>query len=250
MVMSAPGRPVLHSRAQGAPRSRRLLRRSIALIAVAGITVTACSSSDDAVSSQDSESPAREASSSSSDAAGAADAEAVSLQENGPIAVDGETLVPFESTDGDPAIGAAAPVVTGQSFDGSEVVIGGPSENPTMIVFLAHWCPHCNDEVPVLLGLEESGDLPDGLDVIGVSTAVSADRPNYPPSEWIVDKGWQWPTMADDEELAAINAFGGSGFPFTVVLDADGTVLARRSGEASASDTVSFLDAALADRAA
>ncbi len=258
-----------------------MLRRSVALIAAAGITFTACSSSDDRVSSQDSESaevdradevadveaaPADSTASSSTvssstatsstgnDATaaddGAVQAEPAALQQNGPIAVDGATLAPFESTNDDPAVGAAAPVVTGQSFDGSEIVIGAPTANPTMIVFLAHWCPHCNDEVPVLLGLEESGDLPEGLDVIGVSTAVAADRPNYPPSQWIVDKGWQWPTMADDEDLAAINAFGGTGFPFTVVLDTDGTVLARRSGEASASDTTAFLDAALADATA
>ena len=177
-------------------------------------------------------------------------ADAGGLQQNGPIDVEGAALDPYDSTIEDLSVGAMAPVVRGESFDGSEIVIGGPTENPTMIVFLAHWCPHCNDEVPVLLGLESEGRLPEGLDVIGVSTAVAADRDNYPPSEWIVDNGWSWPTIADDEILSAINAFGGTGFPFTVVLDTDGTVLARRSGGATADDAVAFLDAALANATA
>ncbi|MEP6299655.1 MAG: hypothetical protein ABJ382_20225, partial [Ilumatobacter sp.] len=166
--MSATGDPARHSSAPGASRSPRTLRRSIALIAAVGVAFTACSSSDDSVSSQDSVSAEVEraddvadaeaapadstGNSSTGSVADATDdavqAEPAALQQSGPIAVDGAPLVPFESTNGDPAIGVAAPVVTGQSFDGSEIVIGAPTENPTMIVFLAHWCPHCNDEVP------------------------------------------------------------------------------------------------------
>ncbi len=69
---------------------------------------------------------------------------------------------------------------------------------------------------------------------------------NYPPSDWIVEKGWPWPMMADDEELTAVKAYGGTSFPFAVVLDADGTVLARRAGQATAAETKAFLDSALA----
>ena len=180
----------------------------------------------------------------SSDAAPGGDAQGI--QENRPVSVTGTPLVDFENTVGDPAIGVAAPVVSGASFDGTPITIGGPTDNPTLVVFLAHWCPHCNDEVPELISLADSGGLPEGLDVIGVSTAVSPGAPNYPPSEWIVDKGWPWPTMADDADTTALVAMGGTGFPFAVVLDTDGTVLARRSGEAKAADTKVFLEDALA----
>ena len=168
------------------------------------------------------------------------------LQQNGPITVEGDPLVPFESPLDDPSVGTAAPVVTGESFDGTPVTIGGPTENPTLVVFLAHWCPHCNDEIPELLALDDAGDLPEGLDVVGVSTAVDPTGANYPPSDWAVDKDWPWRMMADDEELSAIVAYGGTSFPFTVVLDAEGNVLARRAGAASAAETLAFLDAALA----
>ena len=136
-------------------------------------------------------------------------------------------------------------MISGESFDGTPITVGGPTENATLVVFLAHWCPHCNDEIPELIGLFEAGELPEGLDVIGVSTAVDSTQENYPPSDWVVDKGWPWPTMADDEELTAIKAYGGTSFPFAVVLDEEGVVLARRAGQASAADTTAFLAGAL-----
>ena len=169
------------------------------------------------------------------------------IQQNGPIELSGQPLPPYEDSGSDPAVGTAAPVVEGQSFDGSPITIGGTTDNPTMVVFLAHWCPHCNDEIPVLVGLKDDGRIPEGLDVIGVSTAVEPDRPNYPPSEWIIDKDWPWPVMADDEQVDALAAFGGQSFPYTVVVGADGTVLARWSGEKTADDTVALLDEVIAD---
>ena len=136
--------------------------------------------------------------------------------------------------------------MSGESFDGSAITIGGPTDNATMLVFLAHWCPHCNDEIPELLALEEAGSLPDDLDIIAVSTAVAEDRDNYPPSEWLDEKGWPWPAMADDEDLTAINAFGGTAFPFTTILDEEGEVLARRGGSAPADVILAFIEDALA----
>jgi hypothetical protein len=67
--------------------------------------------------------------------------------------------------------------------------------------------------------------------VFGVSTAVSEERPNYPPDEWLAEKGWDWPVLADDAELTAANAYGVTGFPFFTIVDADGNVAARGSGE-------------------
>jgi len=124
-----------------------------------------------------------------------------------------------------------------------------------MVVVLAHWCPHCNDEIPRLLELEEAGRFPDDLKIVGLSTAVAPDRPNFPPSEWIVEKGWPWPVMADDVDLTAgsfvgAEAFGVSGFPFITVVGADGTVLARWSGESEPDAFIDKLDAALASQVA
>ena len=103
-----------------------------------------------------------------------------------------------------------------------------------MLVFLAHWCPHCNDEIPVLNEWRDAGGVPEDLRIVGVSTAVASDRPNFPPGEWLVDKDWTWDVIADGPpatQRRRATAYGVTGFPFFVLLDADGNVAARGSGE-------------------
>ncbi len=261
----SPRTSSINARSGGPVPARRRFRRSVASVAIVAVTLAACGSNDDAVSSDDGDSvdvaetdaaesdvvaadTVADAAVSPADSA-AVEAEPAALQESGPVVVDGAALDPFDSSMDDLSIGVTAPVISGESFDGSPIVIGAPSENLTLVVFLAHWCPHCNDEIPELIDLDEAGAIPDNVDVIGVSTAVRADAENFPPSEWIDDKGWAWPMMADDEGFSALNAMGGTSFPFAVVLSADGTVLARRAGQATGDETIAFLaDAqALAD---
>lgn len=174
----------------------------------------------------------------------AVDAPAAQL-ENSELEVVGEPLPPLDDPSTDPAVGSPAPVITGQSFDGTSVTIGGSSDGPTLLVFLAHWCPHCNDEIPELNELRDSDALPADLDVVGVSTAVAPDRDNFPPSKWIVDKDWTWPVLADSETADAFVVYGGSGFPYSVMLDADGNVLGRKAGSSSASQIAQWIDSVL-----
>ena len=146
------------------------------------------------------------------------------------VVVDGAPLPQGEGTS-DPAIGSAAPALAGFDYAGQAVDIAPGTGGPMMVVFLAHWCPHCNAEVPVLLDWEASGDIPADLQIVGVSTAVSADRPNFPPGQWLADKGWDWPVIADDVEQVAAQAYGVTGYPFITFIDAAGDVVARTSGE-------------------
>ncbi|HWM19287.1 MAG TPA: TlpA disulfide reductase family protein [Ilumatobacteraceae bacterium] len=167
-----------------------------------------------------------------------------------PVTVEGSALPPLENPNNDAAVGLAAPVLVGESFDGS-VVTTASEGGPVMVVFLAHWCPHCNDEIPRLLELEDAGRFPDDLKIVGVSTGVSANRPNFPPSEWIVEKGWLWPVMADGVDFTngffmGAEAFGVNAFPFITVVGADGNVLGRWAGESEPDDFIAKLEAALA----
>ena len=102
------------------------------------------------------------------------------------VMVDGTPLEPGEGPS-DPAIGTAAPALSGTDYAGEPVEITPGADGPMMVVFLAHWCPHCNDEIPVLQQWEADGGIPEDLQVVGVSTAVSAERPYYPPDEWLVE---------------------------------------------------------------
>ncbi|MEO6652428.1 MAG: TlpA disulfide reductase family protein [Ilumatobacteraceae bacterium] len=164
----------------------------------------------------------------------------------GPVAVVGESLPVLPEQGDDPAIGMPAPVLIAQDFDGRPVRVEPAADGPTWLVFLAHWCPHCNDEIPVINTLRDEGRIPDGIDVIGVSTAVSPDRPNFPPGQWLQDKEWTFAAIADGidtgrETFIAADAYGVSGFPFSVLVDAHGIVVKRWSGERDPDDIVAML---------
>ena len=164
----------------------------------------------------------------------------------GTVEVSGDALPQYLDTDPDPAVGMAAPVVTGEDFDGNPITLGGEQTNASLLVFLAHWCPHCNNEVPRILEVNSNGGIPSDLDVIGISTGANEGAPNWPPSEWVVDKGWLWPTMADDVQQSAFLANGGTSYPTMMILDADGNVVARTSGEMSVDDLTAWISDAMA----
>jgi thiol-disulfide isomerase/thioredoxin len=216
----------------------RWTRSLTGIAAAATLLLAACAGSDDAADSSvdGAEQPAAES----------VDADTVALVQTAPVAITGEPLPPYSDPQNDPAVGMSSPVLAGVSFDGSPVVIGEPTENATLVVFLAHWCPACNAEVPELVELADTDAVPAGVDVVGVSTAVTEDRDNFPPSEWFDDQGWPFTVMADSADAVALDAVGATAFPFLVVLDTDGTVLARKAGQSTGAETLEFLDAALA----
>jgi thiol-disulfide isomerase/thioredoxin len=168
-------------------------------------------------------------------------------KENQPVVIEGTILESLGDDAIDPMVGQVAPTLNGATFDGSGVSVTPGDGQAYMIVFLAHWCPHCNREVPRLIEWQASGAVPSELQVVGVSTAVASDRPNYPPSQWVVDKGWTWPILADSSSREAAEAYGVSGFPFFVIVGADGTVKARVSGEVEIPALTQIVSDALAD---
>jgi thiol-disulfide isomerase/thioredoxin len=156
--------------------------------------------------------------------------------------VEGKSLQPLPADD-DPAVGEPAPTIEGIGLDGSQIVAPA-SGRPTVLVFVAHWCPHCRAEVPVVQQWVDEGNLPDGVDLVGVATAMNPERPNYPPSTWLDDEGWTAPTIADATGVAA-KAYGLSAFPFWVAIDAQGDVVARTTGELTTDQLESLVQAAM-----
>ena len=121
---------------------------------------------------------------------------------------------------------------TGTAFDGSEVVIGNDGRAKA-IYFVAHWCPHCQAEIPLIQELIDDGKLPGSLDVYAVSTAVDQGRGNYPPSEWLEDEGFTPTVIRDDDAVSALVAYGASSFPFAVYVNDENEVVARTAGSMS-----------------
>jgi thiol-disulfide isomerase/thioredoxin len=130
----------------------------------------------------------------------------------------------------DPAIGTPAPTLTGKGFDGKTVTIGGPGA-PRAVLFVAHWCPHCQAEVPRIVKLAKQDKLA-GVEFDTVTTGTSSEYPNYPPSKWLKREKWPFKNVLnDDAKQRAMRAYGGTSYPYFVLLDAAGNVAARASGE-------------------
>ena len=167
------------------------------------------------------------------------------ISEFSEITVTGEALPAFDSVSSatDAAIGMPAPVVSGKGFTGTEITTDGAG-TPTLLVFLAHWCPHCQREVPLLVQWEKDGKTPTGVDVIAVATGTDPANPNYPPSEWLAREEFPalWPVIADSADKKAANAFGLSGYPYFVLVDAQGKVFKRASGEVAMDDLTAMIN--------
>jgi thiol-disulfide isomerase/thioredoxin len=144
-----------------------------------------------------------------------------------PVSVTGEALPQYPDTGTDPAVGMQMPTLKGDDLQGQELTIG-PSGNPTMLVYLAHWCPHCNDEVPVLVDWMAGGGG-EGVEIRGIATGIDENKPHYPPTSWLEELGWTPPTLLDPTGTAA-QASGLSSFPYFVFLDDKGNVTSRASG--------------------
>ncbi len=147
------------------------------------------------------------------------------------VKVSGQPLSAYVGPDKpDTAIGQQVPEVSGHSLSGKSLTIGKPGQ-PTVYAFLAHWCPHCQAEVPVLVQLHKSKNWPSNVALQGIATATNTLRDNYPPSNWLSNENWPGQVLADDKSGGAGQTFGLTGYPYLVFVDKDGKLAGRTSGE-------------------
>ncbi len=160
---------------------------------------------------------------------------AYDIEAFGDPAITGEWLPMMEPGSGginlnDPAAGLAAPEVSGKDYNGNPVSITNDG-TPKIIVFLAHWCPHCQAEVPRITARLGTGSMSDGVAWYGVATASNSTRDNWPPAAWLDGEGFPAPVIMDDINSSVLDSYGISSFPGWAVVGADGTILARATGE-------------------
>ena len=147
------------------------------------------------------------------------------------VSIEGAPLPRFEGEEPDPAMEMRAPSFAATTFDGTEVSVLTGDGTAKVIGFFAHWCPHCQRELPRIADWMAVNQLPAGVEVIAVSTAVDPGSPNYPPSAWFTEEQWPAVVVRDSAESEIGDAYGLSGFPYTVGVTADGRVVARVAGE-------------------
>ena len=147
----------------------------------------------------------------------------------GEISVVGDSLPQYAGeNDDNVALGLAAPTFSAPDQN-SEIFQLEKNGNSKALLFLAHWCGYCQQEVPVVQRFIDSNGVPPGIDVIAVATSIDRGRDNYPPQEWLEREGWSETQIYDlDREIG--EAYGLNAFPYWVFLDKDLNVLARRTG--------------------
>lgn len=233
------------ARAHSRPRPRGRWLRWLPVLALAALVAVSCGSSSKTKSTDSSQSSSGTSSGAPSSSGAAPQVPKLGkvVLEFGKVTVQGTPLPKLTSPgSGDPAVRKPTPVVSGQRFDGTPITLS-TNNQPTVIFFLAHWCPHCNREVPALVQYWKQHGPPAGVQLLSVTTGSNPNYPNWPPSSWIKNEKWPVPVLADDENQDAASAFGLPGYPFFVMLKPDGTVFLRNDGEWPVSD----FNAAVAD---
>lgn len=160
------------------------------------------------------------------------------------VTVSGSILPPYAGTVEDPGIGLAMPEVFSSDFSGLPASIERDGI-PKMVLFLAHWCPACQREVPAVQAWIDDNGVPAGVDFVSVATSIDEIRPNYPPDAWLRREGWTQRVVVDSATSSIANAYGLNAFPYYVLVDGSGAVVRRISGGLPA-DTVGVMLEALA----
>ncbi|MDW3179295.1 MAG: TlpA disulfide reductase family protein [Acidimicrobiia bacterium] len=156
------------------------------------------------------------------------DASITPALETSTVEVSGNALPPFAVPD--PAVGLVAPGIVATTLDGERVSVASDGSARVM-GFFAHWCPHCQAELPQVVDWLAASDLPGSVEVMAVSTSVRSDGDNYPPSAWFTRTGWPNMVLLDSAsgEIAAMH--GLTVFPYWVAVDGHGEVVARATGQ-------------------
>jgi thiol-disulfide isomerase/thioredoxin len=149
------------------------------------------------------------------------------------VTVRGKSLPTWSerSAKDDAAVGQVVPAIGGTRFDGFRTTLDPTDGVARVYVVVAHWCPHCQKEVPRIAKWARAHELPAGVEVVAISTAVDEHQVNFPPAAWLAKERWPWDVLIDDEVGSAQDALGVEGFPFLVFTDQQGRVVRRFSGE-------------------
>lgn len=139
-------------------------------------------------------------------------------------------LPAYPASGPDPAVGLTIPEITGiDHYTGEEIRLG-VGDRATITMVWAHWCPYCQDELPMLQDVVASGALDgyDGVRIQTVSTFIDDSRPN-PLGPYLEELALDVPVLVDDDGSIAAQ-LGMSAVPAWIVTSPEGEVLGRFSG--------------------
>lgn len=172
---------------------------------------------------------------------------AAEISDTADVSADGDALAPFGAPGTDAAVGMTLPELAAPDLSGTVRTVTA-ADGPRVVAVVAHWCPHCQAELPVIAETHAQGWAA-GVGFTVVSTAQDRTRGNWPPSKWLTSVGVEPDAVLVDDAGATVGAaLGTTSFPYLIGVDDAGTVRWRISGEVSPAD-LQALTAALTDDA-
>lgn len=142
---------------------------------------------------------------------------------------------------GSAAANAPAPALAGPDVVTDEPLsLASLEGKPTLVVFWAHWCPHCQKMMPVFQRFADEHS--DEFNVLTVATAIGAQpsQPQYSsPKRLMTTQDITLPTMRDGEGTAA-TAYDVTGFPAMYLVDANGVLVGSTTGELTPEQLLAF----------
>ena len=121
-------------------------------------------------------------------------------------------------------VGEKAPSFTAETVGGGTVSVREGAAPATMLVFFATWCPHCQNEAPILSELEAQYD-----DLSLVMVGIDGEDNPEKVQQFVERYGIESPAVY---EPSLGPEYGVSGYPTTYVLNRSNEVVGAHSGEA------------------
>lgn len=152
----------------------------------------------------------------------------------------------FDPAQPDRALGLRLGAVSApDAYSGGTVDIDPADGSKRIWMVWAHWCPYCQQELPVLAERYPTllSEYPD-IEIATVTSSIDPSRGN-PLDAYLDAEQFPFPVLVD-EDLDIAGRFGVNAYPFWVITDGDGTVLLRIAGavsETQFTDLITQLDA-------
>ena len=117
--------------------------------------------------------------------------------------------------------GNQAPQAQAESVDGGQVSV--PADGPTLLVFFATWCPHCNNEAPLISDLSKEYE---NLNVVmaGIDGEDNPGKVREFVEEYDIEgEAFYEPSIGQTYQV--------SGYPTTYVIGGSGEIVGANTGE-------------------
>ena len=159
------------------------------------------------------------------------------------FSVSGEKLSIFDpASEIDSTQGKKSPKIN-YLLESQNLYVNYPDERPTIFLFVAHWCPYCQNEIPVVKNWIQNEQLFEhGINVVLVVTNTNPDKSNNPPDLWLNRAEWEYPVIYDDNFSTLGKYFGVPAFPYWVFTEPDGTIAFRFAGSLSEEQLINIID--------